>query len=101
MLSHIVRSDWISVVFTIIDLAREFVRVYAAAAQPMSLVAQTDFTGELVVSNLKLGIIGGAAYHRHADGQDSGRWRQLLLPVSCPPGIKRAFFIVTGRQKLF
>lgn len=49
VLSHTVRSDWTSVVFTIIDLPHEFVRVYAATAQPMSLVAQTDFTGELVV----------------------------------------------------
>ena len=79
VLSHTVRSDWTSVVFTIIDLPREFVRVYAAAAQPMSQVAQTDFTVELVVSNLKLGIIGAPPYHCHADGQDSGRWRKAIL----------------------
>ena len=76
VLSHTVRSDWTSVVFTIIDLPREFAR---AAAQPMSLVAQTDFTGELVVFNLKLGIIGAAAYHCHADGQDYGQWREAIL----------------------
>jgi hypothetical protein len=80
-----VRTDYCAVMFFITELVRLVLDACQKSAASLSpFRCQSDFTGNIVHSGLKLGILGCPVFHRSKRNE---RWRRFLAPtmfVWCP-----------------
>ena len=81
---HDVRSKYAAIVWTYGELLGKLRALMKADPQQQGLIAQTDYSGDVVWSGCTVCVLGIQAYHRDADAAANAgqrRWRKVLLPV--------------------